>query len=226
MHESRVSQNLDLSLLSPRENDVLEVAVQGLSAREIAGRLSLTEATVRSHLSAAYSKLGVAGRVELLARMNEAAGRDRTEPGVDDEGRGAGSAGRPRRALIGHYTLARLAYMLWFGSVFAEAFYGHTVMIDGRPDTGLIWVWTAMGFAGSVLVAFKNQRIDDRRLRARFWAGDLAVMSAALLLNAGLPGSIGMVKGIVLLGLFGPYAYWYFRTLVSAGLWQPATRAR
>src|SRR5205823_723380 len=45
-------------------------ALDGLSARAIASRLSLTEATVRSHLSAIYSKLGVAGRVELLARQN------------------------------------------------------------------------------------------------------------------------------------------------------------
>ena len=49
---------------------MLDPAIEGLSAREIATRLSLAEATVRSHLSTIYSKLGVAGRVELLARMN------------------------------------------------------------------------------------------------------------------------------------------------------------
>jgi DNA-binding CsgD family transcriptional regulator len=60
----------DLSLLSRRELEVLDAALEGLSARAIASRFSLTEATVRSHLSAIYSKLGVAGRVELLARLN------------------------------------------------------------------------------------------------------------------------------------------------------------
>lgn len=59
----------ELSALSPREREVLDAALEGLSARAIATRLSLSEATVRSHLSAIYSKLEVGGRVELLARL-------------------------------------------------------------------------------------------------------------------------------------------------------------
>ena len=61
---------LDLSELSPREREVLDAAVDGLSARAVAARLSITEATVRSHLATIYAKLGVSGRVELLARLN------------------------------------------------------------------------------------------------------------------------------------------------------------
>lgn len=61
---------LDLSPVSEREREVLDAAIEGLSARDIAQRLSLSEATVRSHLSTVYSKLGVAGRGELLARLN------------------------------------------------------------------------------------------------------------------------------------------------------------
>lgn len=71
--EDQVSREpLDPAPLSPREREVLDAAVDGLSARDIARRLSCTEATVRSHLSAIYSKFGVAGRVELLARLNGA----------------------------------------------------------------------------------------------------------------------------------------------------------
>lgn len=61
----------NVSTLSEREREVLALALDGLSARAIAEHLSLTEATVRSHLSRIYSKLGVAGRVELLAQMSE-----------------------------------------------------------------------------------------------------------------------------------------------------------
>ena len=61
---------LELSLLSEREREVFGVAVEGLTAREIADQLSLTEATIRSHLSVIYAKLDVTGRVELLARLN------------------------------------------------------------------------------------------------------------------------------------------------------------
>jgi DNA-binding CsgD family transcriptional regulator len=69
-HERRDDlRRADLSSLSEREREVLDLALAGLSARAVAERLSLTEATVRSHLSRIYAKLGVVGRVELLAQM-------------------------------------------------------------------------------------------------------------------------------------------------------------
>jgi DNA-binding CsgD family transcriptional regulator len=58
-----------LSALTPAEQAVLDQALTGVTAREIAERLSLSEATVRSHLSSIYVKLGVSGRVALLAHF-------------------------------------------------------------------------------------------------------------------------------------------------------------
>jgi DNA-binding CsgD family transcriptional regulator len=69
VHRSGDGQ-LDLSGLSPREREVLDAALEGISARVIAARLSISEATVRSHLATIYGKLGVSGRVELLARLH------------------------------------------------------------------------------------------------------------------------------------------------------------
>jgi DNA-binding CsgD family transcriptional regulator len=65
-----------LSALSPAEQAVLDQALTGVPAREIAERLSLSEATVRSHLSSIYVKLGVSGRVALLAHFRG------SEPGL------------------------------------------------------------------------------------------------------------------------------------------------
>ena len=59
-----------LDALSDREREVLDMALSGLTAREIAKRLTLTEATIRSHLGRVYAKLGVSGRVELMARRD------------------------------------------------------------------------------------------------------------------------------------------------------------
>ncbi len=67
---------LELGQLSPREREIVEAALTGLSAGEIAERFSLSQATVRSHLSSSYGKLGVRGRVELLARLNGAVEHD------------------------------------------------------------------------------------------------------------------------------------------------------
>jgi DNA-binding CsgD family transcriptional regulator len=97
---------LDLSVLSPAESEVLDVAVQGLSVRDIAQRLSLTEATIRSHLSAIYSKLGVSGRVELLARMNGAAYPDQTrDPGHRDRPEAQVASDRPSTPIVSHRVL-------------------------------------------------------------------------------------------------------------------------
>ena len=69
-----------LSALTPAEQGVLDQALTGVTAREIAERLSLSEATVRSHLSSIYVKLGVSGRVALLAQFR---GSEAVSPKVE-----------------------------------------------------------------------------------------------------------------------------------------------
>ena len=54
--------------LTDRERQVLRYAGEGDSSAEIAGRLSLSEGTVRNYLSEAISKLGASNRTE-AARM-------------------------------------------------------------------------------------------------------------------------------------------------------------
>jgi DNA-binding CsgD family transcriptional regulator len=48
---------------------VTELALLGESRREIAGRLYVTEMTVRNHLHAIYERVGVSGRRELVGRF-------------------------------------------------------------------------------------------------------------------------------------------------------------
>lgn len=57
--------------LTRRERDVLELAVAGAAAREIAERLVIGERTVETHLANIYRKLGVRNRVELIARWGD-----------------------------------------------------------------------------------------------------------------------------------------------------------
>ena len=76
---------LDLSRLSGAERRVLSLALTGLSVREIADRLVLSEPTVRGHLGRIYGKLGVTGRVDLLARVAAEAARDDPPPDRDED---------------------------------------------------------------------------------------------------------------------------------------------
>lgn len=55
-------------LLSSREREVLACLAQGLSNREIAATLSVTLATVKSHLVRVYAKLEASNRNEALGR--------------------------------------------------------------------------------------------------------------------------------------------------------------
>ncbi len=51
------------SLLTAREIEVLSVAAEGLTAREIGRRLGVAERTVTTHLNNIYRKLGATGRM-------------------------------------------------------------------------------------------------------------------------------------------------------------------
>ncbi|WP_207208347.1 response regulator [Nocardioides glacieisoli] len=50
--------------LSPREVEVLRLVVEGLLNKQIAGRLGITERTVKAHLTSAYQRIGVADRTQ------------------------------------------------------------------------------------------------------------------------------------------------------------------
>ena len=54
--------------LTPRETEVLESVAAGLSNREIARRMFLSEATVKTHLTNAFGKLGVRSRTAAVAQ--------------------------------------------------------------------------------------------------------------------------------------------------------------
>ncbi len=52
--------------LTERERQVLSVAAEGLTAREIAGRLGVRERTITTHLARIYGKLGVGSRLAAI----------------------------------------------------------------------------------------------------------------------------------------------------------------
>ena len=53
-----------LSPLTSREMEILELVVQGMSNREIAYHLGISHQTVKNHMTAILSKLGVADRTQ------------------------------------------------------------------------------------------------------------------------------------------------------------------
>lgn len=59
-----------LERLSPRESEVAQQVSLGLSNKEIARKLDVTERTVKAHISACFERLGVKDRLQLALMLN------------------------------------------------------------------------------------------------------------------------------------------------------------
>jgi len=57
--------------LTSREIEIISAIKEGSSNREIAGKLAISEETVKRHLSNIYAKLGVSSRLELAVLASE-----------------------------------------------------------------------------------------------------------------------------------------------------------
>ena len=75
-----------MSLLSERELQVVQCLAEGLTNREIADRLHLSQHTVKNYFFKIFDKLGVSSRVELLfMTLSHAASEQPSLPGLKDE---------------------------------------------------------------------------------------------------------------------------------------------
>ena len=56
-------------ILTTREKEVFTLLVSGLSTKEIASSLNISEKTVRNHISNVMQKLGVKGRANAVIEL-------------------------------------------------------------------------------------------------------------------------------------------------------------
>ncbi|MBE1554481.1 helix-turn-helix domain-containing protein [Sporosarcina limicola] len=57
------------SLLTAREREIFNLLVSDNTTKDIAGRLGISEKTVRNHISNTIQKLGVSGRAQAIVEL-------------------------------------------------------------------------------------------------------------------------------------------------------------
>lgn len=81
----RIANANGSSLLTPRQQEMVELVAEGMGNREVAQRLNITENTVKKSLLRIFDKVGVSNRVELvlsaLAFKNQEPVSDPPAPG-------------------------------------------------------------------------------------------------------------------------------------------------
>jgi DNA-binding CsgD family transcriptional regulator len=98
MRGSRARPPSGWAALTPTEARVVDLAVTGLTNREVAERLFVSAGTVKTHLAHIYAKLQVSSRVELAAMANArvTAGQARRQDDGEAEPLGPQHPGRSR----------------------------------------------------------------------------------------------------------------------------------
>ena len=68
-HMKVLRQRLRFEGLTPREQEVAYLVLQGFQNKEVASRCFISELTVKDHLKHIYQKMGIHQRAHLLPRL-------------------------------------------------------------------------------------------------------------------------------------------------------------
>ena len=79
-HLDSIPQGRRMSALTTRENEVLALVAEGLTDRDIAGRLYISVRTANTHVAAIIRKLGVSSRREAAERYRAEQDRSSSAP--------------------------------------------------------------------------------------------------------------------------------------------------
>ena len=167
-----------MSLLSKRELEVVRSLAEGLTNREIAERLDLSQHTVKNYLFRVFDKLGVSSRVELLFMTMSEPGLKRPRvqngPAHADHGRSSNELAMLQKAAEAGLPAAQLAL--------AQLLLSRRT---GPQDLVLAYMWylvaseRASQVRGLMTRMLTPKQIDEAEQEARSWLARLKGTSPA-----------------------------------------------
>jgi len=160
-------------LLSRREHEVVRHLCDGLTNRDIARTLGLSEHTVKNHLFRIYAKLGVEKRVEVIfSLMSHAPGAELREgpsgsPAANKAQTVLGQSRMPEGSLVAQYRLDRVGQD---GPADEDPFAAYTWLLRSeRGATELLGKCRAIReMLGSRLTVAQRKQAETRAARPEF----------------------------------------------------------
>lgn len=160
-----------MKLLSERELQVVKCIAEGLTNREIAERLKLSQHTVKNYLFRIFDKVGVSSRVELLFMTLSEAGSGHGligGNGVGSEGQSRSESAMLKKAAEAGMPAAQLALAQLYLSRRGNA----EDLVNGYTWY-LVATERAFQARGSIAKLMSPEQIEDAKQKASVWLSKL-----------------------------------------------------
>jgi drug/metabolite transporter (DMT)-like permease len=115
------------------------------------------------------------------------------------------------------------AYVLLFGALFGYVTFGVSAFVSpttGTPDRGLFLIWIAAALGGSMLLALRNRRVPDWRVKRGLYLSDGLILAALFVLIQLTPAYVGLVRSAMVVAVASAYVAIYRKIRLRA----PAVR--
>ena len=158
-----------MSLLSERELQVVQCLAEGLTNREIAKRLQLSQHTVKNYFFKIFDKLGVSSRVELLFMSLSHAATETSRPQLAKDEPKAGTNSRYESDLLMKSAEAGVpAAQLALAQVYLNRRSDPQDVVDAYMWY-LIAIESAMQARGFITKMLTVEQIEEARRKASTW---------------------------------------------------------
>jgi two-component system, NarL family, nitrate/nitrite response regulator NarL len=186
-----------LSLLSKRELEVVQYLAQGLTNREIAERMGLSQHTIKNYLFRVFDKLGVSSRVELLF-MTLSQGNNSDDSLLPALSKKAVEGGQHDEATLAFFQKAAEKGLPAAQLALAQAYLARRAQPDDLVHA-YMWYLVATERTSQARALITRmltaKQIDEAQQKASVWLARMKQASSSLPSSISAPGAMESAAG-------------------------------